>query len=122
MVPSTLEPPADGSSEPMRMLMVMEILHPVHWTVRAFVDPQDLRHMVWTVLKNPGLILRGIKFLFMKSPVYQTSDGPETQTAGVNVPKSEPIHVPAQAPRTGPGPIPAARPGPGPIPGRRVSR
>ena len=59
MVPSTLEPPEEGTTEPMRMLMVMEILHPVHWTVRAFVDPADLRHMVWLVLKNPCSDLAG---------------------------------------------------------------
>ena len=46
MVPSTLEPPKNGAAEPLRMLMTMEMVNPVHWTVRAFVDPSDLRHMV----------------------------------------------------------------------------
>ena len=42
IVPATLEPPTNGTKEPMRMLMEMEILNPVHWTVRAFLDPPDL--------------------------------------------------------------------------------
>ncbi|HEY3278192.1 MAG TPA: hypothetical protein VGJ94_16375 [Syntrophorhabdaceae bacterium] len=120
MVPSTLEPPADGMHEPMRMLMVMEILHPVHWTVRAFVDPADLRQMVWMVVKNPALIFRGIRFFFKKTPVYPRYESGETQ-AGAAVPTNRPIEVPAR-PKTGPGPIPGARPGPGPIPSRRVTR
>jgi hypothetical protein len=107
MVPSTLEPPREGT-EPMRMLMVMEILHPVHWTVRAFVDPDDLRHMVWTVLKNPALIMRGIKFLFSKSPVYEPIGSAEAPA----MPK---VEAPS-APKAGPGPIP--KQGPRPIPSR----
>ena len=112
IVPSTLELAPNGTAEPMRMLMVMEILHPVHWTVRAFVDPNDLRHMVWTVLKNPALIMRGLKFLFSKSPVYPTLE--ETAVPGPQ-PQAPPAMAPA-APKAGPGPIP--RPGPRPIPSR----
>jgi hypothetical protein len=112
MVPSTLEPPRNGAEEPMRMLMVMEILHPVHWTVRAFVDPDDLRHMVWTVLKNPALIMRGIKFLFTKSPVYPSIE--EGTAPGVQ-PQAPPAMAPT-GPKAGPGPIP--KPGPRPIPSR----
>jgi len=56
IVPSTPGATSNGASEPMRMLMVMEVVHPVHWTVRAFVDPADLRRMVKLVLMNPGLI------------------------------------------------------------------
>jgi hypothetical protein len=113
LVPSTLEPPGEGTTEPMRMLMAMEILHPVHWTVRAFLDPSDLRHMVWLVLTNPMLILRAIKFLCSRDPVYEaleTVEGP----AGAQKP------VPAKAPaaaKAGPGPIPMAK-GPGAIPSR----
>ncbi len=65
IVPGTLEPPTNGTKEPMRMLMEMEILHPVHWTVRAFLDPPDLRELVKKVITNPVLILNGIKFLFI---------------------------------------------------------
>ena len=111
LVPSTLEPPVPGTTEPMRMLMAMEILHPVHWTVRAFLDPADLRHMVWLVLKNPMLILRAIKFLLSKDPVYEPT---ETAEATADTARSAP--APA-APKAGPAPIPAAK-GPGAIPSR----
>ena len=120
LVPSTLEQPHQGTYEPMRMLMVMEILHPVHWTVRAFLDPADLRHMIWTILKNPMLILRAAKFMFMKGPVYQTPEAEEAKAAGAGAPQTAqagPPKVPGAAPRTGPGPIPA-KAGPPPIPGR----
>jgi hypothetical protein len=103
------------------MLMVMEILHPVHWTVRAFVDPADLRQMAWMVLKSPRLILKAIGFLFTKNPVYPPLETGDTQSAAATGPKTGPIEVPTRPPAAGPGPIPAARPGPGPIPSRRVS-
>ncbi|OPY73809.1 MAG: hypothetical protein A4E63_00919 [Syntrophorhabdus sp. PtaU1.Bin050] len=102
IVPSTLEPPANGTKEPMRLLMEMEILHPVHWTVRAFVDPPDLREMIMHVITNPGLILNGIKFLFMKGPKYE--DLPATHAAAPAA---------AAGPAKGPAPVPK---GPAPIP------
>ena len=82
----------------------------VRWTARAFLDPADLRHMVWLVLKNPMLILRAIKFLLSKSPVYEPLETEETSTGAQSAP------APA-APKAGPGPIPTAK-GPGPIPSR----
>jgi hypothetical protein len=118
VVPSTLEPPKNGAVEPMRMLMVMQVVHPVNWTVRAFVDPSDLRHMIKVVLTNPMLILKGIKFLFSKDPVYATSATAEPTVAPPPGPAAE---TPARpAPKGGPGPIPApaAKRGPGPIPSR----
>jgi hypothetical protein len=95
------------------MLMAMEILHPVHWTVRAFLDPSDLRHMVGLILKNPALILRAIKFLCSKDPAYEALEAAE---ASITVPKSGQAQAPAAA-KAGPGPIPVAK-GPGPIPSR----
>jgi len=127
MVPSTLEPPKTGAAEPMRILMVMEVVHPVHWTVRGFVDPADLRRMAKLVLTNPALILRGIKFFFSKSPVYEEPGKTEIQIAQpamaqVGSTSAGPNPVPqASPPKSGPGPIPPAPPrqGPGPIPQRR---
>jgi hypothetical protein len=106
VVPSTLEEAKAGTTEPTRMLLVMEVVNPVHWTVRAFIDPSDLRKMVKIVLTNPQLLLKGIKFFFSKDPVYG-----ETAKA----------EAPASAPKSqaGPGPIPSpAAKGPGPIPSR----
>ena len=131
VVPSTLEPPKEGTAEPMRMLMVIQVVSPVNWTVRAFVDPSDLRHMVKVVLTNPMLILKGIKFFFSKDPVYATSaiagtaaavaPGPAPATAAQAAPKTGPGPMPPAPPKAGPGPIPPApaRTGPGPIPPRR---
>jgi hypothetical protein len=112
--PATLELPANGAREPMRMLMAMEILHPVHWTVRAFLDPADLRHMVWLIISNPAFILRAIKFLFSKSPTYAPIEAATAPAAGAS----------ATASKAGPGPIPtatasqAAPKGPPPVPSR----
>jgi len=118
VVPSTLELPKDKGAEPMRMLMVMQVVHPVNWMVRAFVDPSDLRHMIKVVLTNPMLILRGIKFLFSRDPVYATSAAAEAP--GASPPDKAAAAPAAAAPKKGPGPIPApgARRGPGPIPSR----
>ena len=118
VVPSTLEPPKDGAAEPMRMLMIMQVVHPVNWTVRAFVDPSDLRHMIKVVLTHPMLILRGIRFFFSKDPVYGTSAAIEPVAAPA---AGDGAKVPAgPEPKKGAGPIPAGPPrrGPGPIPPR----
>ncbi len=104
IVPATLEEPTDGTTEPMRMILMMEVVHPVHWTVRAFLDPSDLRKMIKIVLTNPVLILKGIKFFFSKDPVYENK--PE---AHAPAPKAEPGKA-----VKGPGAIP----GPGSIPTR----
>ncbi len=119
VVPSTLETPKEGAAEPMRLLMVMQVVDPVNWTVRAFVDPSDLRHMAKVVLTNPMLILKGIKFFFSKDPVYGTpataekaatlSPRPTAATAAGPVPKAGPGPIPSSTPESGPGPIPVRR-------------
>ncbi len=63
VVPSTLE---ESKDEPARMIMVMEIQEPVHWEVKAFMDPQDIRRLLLLVLK-PSTIFYGLKLLFSKS-------------------------------------------------------
>jgi hypothetical protein len=114
LVPATLEEPAAGQAEPVRMLMEMEITNPVHWTVRAFLDPKDLRHMVMLILTNPAFIVNALKFLFSKGPTYETREShrsPAAAGAAASAPK------PAAA--SGP-PAPSAAPkGPAPIPQRR---
>ena len=112
IVPSTLEEPANGTKEPMRMLMEMEILHPVHWTVRAFLDPPDLRELIKKVITNPALILNGIKFLFMKGPKYDTSTahGGALSAAGSG---------PAAPAKASSGSMPNAPKGPSAVPIRK---
>jgi hypothetical protein len=116
VVPSTLEEAQEGVIEPTRMLLVMEVVDPVHWTVRAFIDPSDLRKMVKIVLMNPLLLLKGIKFFFSKDPIYG-------ETARAEAPASAPKPEAAKAPKSaaGPTPSPVAK-GPGPIPSRMRAR
>ncbi|HME46060.1 MAG TPA: hypothetical protein VKF36_23450 [Syntrophorhabdales bacterium] len=109
MVPSTLEPPKGGATEPMRILMVMEVVHPVHWTVRGFVDPADLRRMAKLVLTNPALILRGLKFFFSKSPTYEEPGKMEAAVLAPVTAETKPATGTAAAPKAGPGPIPPRR-------------
>ncbi len=111
VVPSTLEPPTDGSKEPMRLLVEIEITNPVHWTVRAFIDPPDLREMIKIILTSPGLIFSCLKFLFMKGPKYD-----EPAQAGTPVAAAVPLPSPAAPSKVGSGPAPA---GPRPIPVRK---
>jgi hypothetical protein len=103
VVPATLEEAGNGSKEPKRMLMEMEIQHPVNWTVRAFLDPQDLRELLKKVITNPRLIMTGMKFLFMKSRRYGTP------AAHGEAPK-------APGPRLTAPPKAGIPPGPPPIP------
>jgi hypothetical protein len=86
------------------MLLIMEVVNPVHWTVRAFIDPSDLRKMVKIVLTNPLLLLKGIKFFFSKDPVYGEMVKAE---ALASTPKSEAGKAPK--PGAGPGPIPSRK-------------
>lgn len=65
IVPTTLEPSKDGQPEIMRLLMTMQVIAPVTWTVRAFVEPQDLQQMFVFALKNPKVLLKAIKFLIL---------------------------------------------------------
>lgn len=65
IVPETLEKPEDGD-EPTRLLMTMQTVEPVHWTVRIFVEPPDLRRMLWIVLKSPSVIYWSLRLLFSK--------------------------------------------------------
>ena len=109
IVPSTLEEAANGSKEPMRMLMEMEILHPVHWTVRAFLDPPDLRELIKKIITNPGLMFNGVKFLFMKGPKYDTpvghAEAPKAAGSGPAAPPKAPSGSATSAPK-GPSAIP----------------
>lgn len=111
VVPSTLAPPTDGSEEPMRLLVEIEITNPVHWTVRAFIDPPDLKEMIKIILTSPGLIFSCLKFLFMKGPKYD-----EPAQAGTPVAAAVPLPGPAASSKVGSGPAPA---GPRPIPVRK---
>ena len=111
LVPATLEPPQNGEREPTRVLMEMEITNPVHWTVGAFLDPPDLRHMVMLILTNPVFIMNALKFLFSRGPKYDTPAGHEAPAgAAASAPKpaapAPKAGVPS-APLRGPGAIPA---------------
>lgn len=63
IVPETLEPSKDGHAEPARLLITMQVIAPVTWTVRAFVEPKDLQQIFVFVLKNPKVLFKAIKFL-----------------------------------------------------------
>ncbi len=71
VIPETLEMPKEGEAKEItRLLMTMQVIAPVTWTVRAFVEPADLRAIFGFALKNPGVLLSGVRFLFFggKSP------------------------------------------------------
>ena len=63
VIPETMELPKEGENEPTRLLMTMQVIAPVTWMVRAFVEPADLRHIILVTLKNPKAIFSGLRFL-----------------------------------------------------------
>jgi len=65
IIPETLEHP-NGSHEPTRILMVTDIIEPVNWTVRIFVEPRDLRQMLKQAFTHPSILLYALGFLFSK--------------------------------------------------------
>jgi hypothetical protein len=62
LVPSTLDKPKEGETEPARLLMQIQTTDPVNWTVRGFVEPEDLRAILKAAL-TPSVIFTAIKFL-----------------------------------------------------------
>lgn len=62
IVPSTLKDPDEGQNEPTRLLMTIQTTDPVSWTVRGFVEPEDLRLILKAALK-PAVIWTALKFL-----------------------------------------------------------
>jgi hypothetical protein len=64
VVPETLEATKEGESEPTRLLMTMRVIAPVTWTVRALVEPADLRQIIGFALKNHGVLFNGVRFVF----------------------------------------------------------
>ncbi|MBW1765630.1 MAG: hypothetical protein JRJ65_01095 [Deltaproteobacteria bacterium] len=66
VIPETLEPSENGS-EPKRMLLTMETVEPVDWIVRIFLEPPDVRRMLWLVFLRPSLLFSGFGLLFRKS-------------------------------------------------------
>lgn len=81
VVPETLEAAKEGEDEPTRLLMTMRVIAPVTWTVRAFVEPADMRHIIGFALKNPRVLFNGVRFVFFggKSPslVVKKKNGKE---------------------------------------------
>ncbi len=83
IIPATLEATKEGEEEPTRLLMTMKVIAPVTWTVRAFVEPADLRAIVGFALKNPRTLFGALRFLIAggRSPsleVKQKEPGKET--------------------------------------------
>ena len=74
VVPETLENNNDGD-EPARLLMTMEVVEPVHWTIRTFLEPADIRRVLGLVFKNPKTLFYAFCFLFSKGPEPKQIEG-----------------------------------------------
>ena len=81
VVPATLKPFKENEKEPSRLLMTMEVMAPVHWVVRAFVEPADLRRMIAIVLTHPITLLHALRFLIFggKSPSLEVKRKEQNQ-------------------------------------------
>lgn len=65
VVPETLEASENGK-EPNRLFMTMETKAPVNWIVSIFIEPADLRRILWIVIKNPLIVFSGFSLLLQK--------------------------------------------------------
>lgn len=72
IIPETLENSENGK-EPKRLLMTMETVDPVNWMVRIFLEPSDLRQILWMVCLRPSLIFSSFGLLFRRSKKSQPS-------------------------------------------------
>ncbi len=82
VIPETLEASTD---EPTRLLFTMEVTDPVHWTVRAFLEPADLRLILKLLLTRPGTLFCALRFLFSKGP----QEKPKSEAKAEGEAKSE---------------------------------
>lgn len=65
IVPETLEASENGN-EPTRLFLTMETKAPVNWIVNIFIEPADLRRILWILIKNPLILFSGLGLLFRK--------------------------------------------------------
>lgn len=65
IVPETLEASENGN-EPTRLFLTMETKAPVNWIVNIFIEPADLRRILWILIKNPLILFSGIGLLLRK--------------------------------------------------------
>jgi hypothetical protein len=65
IVPETLEVSENGS-EPTRLFLTMETKAPVNWIVSIFIEPADLRRILWIIITHPLLLFSGFGLLFRK--------------------------------------------------------
>jgi len=72
IVPETIKSSENGE-EPTRMLMTLETVAPVNWTMRIFVEPSDLRRMLWLVLLHPSLLFSSFGLLFRNGNKTETN-------------------------------------------------
>ncbi len=63
IVPASLEA---SDNEPKRLLLTMEVVDPVHWTVRAFLEPGDVRRVIKLLLR-PRTLFTALLFLMKRS-------------------------------------------------------
>lgn len=85
VVPSTLDPPKDGQPpEPTRILMTIQTVHPVSWTVRGFVDPSDL----WMIVKALTFSVIWTSLKFLLSPKARAA-GKDSQDPGASAPSTQ---------------------------------
>jgi hypothetical protein len=62
-----LEPVANGY-----VIMEMHSSSPMQFKIRAALTGEDLRHLIWMMLKNPSLTLKIITSLFEKKNTRET--------------------------------------------------
>jgi hypothetical protein len=65
IVPETLQASENGK-EPTRLFLTMETKEPVNWIVSIFIEPADLRRILWLVVTHPLLLFSGFRLLFRK--------------------------------------------------------
>lgn len=65
IIPETLEASENGK-EPTRLFLTMETKAPVNWIVNIFIEPADLRRILWIIIKHPLLLFSGFGLLFRK--------------------------------------------------------
>lgn len=78
IVPETIEPSKNGK-EPDRMLMTMETVDPVNWIVRIFVEPSDIRRILWLVVTHPSILFSGVGLLFSRGKRLERETSLETK-------------------------------------------
>lgn len=91
------------------MQMTMEATEPLHWTIKVYMEPKDVRRLVALGLR-PSILWKGLSaLLFGRFSIFSRAEEEPVGPPPVPTVKPQSIHEPAASPDKDETPSPLAR-------------